>query len=473
MSYDSSTGIISAPVSIDDVRSCLGESSYDLGTLCKSSKINMYSIHKPTRWTDLFRSVAQSGSTPLTNAQWWAGTDNDFNISVVSTTLGKLVAGGETPYGYFQDPKANQWSLKHVNGSTYPYRLLDFEGYTKSKDWSAVAPVTDAPIEFVYSTDTTTIILDSSWGGTFQYANSAGSADSGGLVGAFTILNGISASNLHLGFMCRISGLSSGGDAYKCKYFACTLPCGSSVTSGAEHSYSDSHGVLQGTVYKVSDYQTAIRINFPASVFSSYAGKTIALRPIASNTQIAWPYNGSYSTDSSAIIKMIMPPEKLCDFSALLNTKKITDLNYKSPTLTVTAATVALDSGRTYKMSNVTVQATRDSTDKYSLAINLRVTSVTLCMEIYANNSYNYYTSSYKAATGTYSSPIGSFTIGATASSASKAMSGFSATATAYTGVSGTLYGNVQVTAEIHATDSTTGKTYVDTLTANKRVKIS
>ena len=40
-------GIISAPVSIDDVKSVLGEGSNDLATLCKSTNINMWSRHKP------------------------------------------------------------------------------------------------------------------------------------------------------------------------------------------------------------------------------------------------------------------------------------------------------------------------------------------------------------------------------------------------------------------------------------------
>lgn len=47
MSYNSETGIISAPVSIDDVKRALGESSNDLATLCKSENINIWSRYKP------------------------------------------------------------------------------------------------------------------------------------------------------------------------------------------------------------------------------------------------------------------------------------------------------------------------------------------------------------------------------------------------------------------------------------------
>lgn len=47
MSYNSYSGIISAPVSIDDVKEALGESSNDLATLCKSENINIWSKYKP------------------------------------------------------------------------------------------------------------------------------------------------------------------------------------------------------------------------------------------------------------------------------------------------------------------------------------------------------------------------------------------------------------------------------------------
>lgn len=47
MSYNSDTGIISAPVSIDDVKQALGKSSNDLATLCKSENIKMWSKYKP------------------------------------------------------------------------------------------------------------------------------------------------------------------------------------------------------------------------------------------------------------------------------------------------------------------------------------------------------------------------------------------------------------------------------------------
>ena len=42
-----SNGLITAPVSIDDVASALGHGSYDLGTLCMSNNVNKWSFRKP------------------------------------------------------------------------------------------------------------------------------------------------------------------------------------------------------------------------------------------------------------------------------------------------------------------------------------------------------------------------------------------------------------------------------------------
>ena len=55
-------GLISAPISINaDIAKVLGSSSYDLGTLCKSSAINMWSRKKP---------IQVNQYQELTDAQW-------------------------------------------------------------------------------------------------------------------------------------------------------------------------------------------------------------------------------------------------------------------------------------------------------------------------------------------------------------------------------------------------------------------
>lgn len=55
MSY--SNGIITAPVSIDDIKSALGSSSNDLATLCKSSNVNIWSLMKPCDYNNMWQMV--------------------------------------------------------------------------------------------------------------------------------------------------------------------------------------------------------------------------------------------------------------------------------------------------------------------------------------------------------------------------------------------------------------------------------
>lgn len=58
MPYNSESGIISAPVSIDDIKQALGESSNDLATLCKSENINIWSKYKPISCKGDFKEYA-------------------------------------------------------------------------------------------------------------------------------------------------------------------------------------------------------------------------------------------------------------------------------------------------------------------------------------------------------------------------------------------------------------------------------
>ena len=70
MSYNSENGIISAPVSIDDVKRALGEGSNDLATLCKSENILLWSKYKPTNY-----SINFVNDTLNADKQTWTATD--------------------------------------------------------------------------------------------------------------------------------------------------------------------------------------------------------------------------------------------------------------------------------------------------------------------------------------------------------------------------------------------------------------
>lgn len=104
-------GKIIAPVSIDDVKSVLGESSNDVATLCRSSNINMWSKKKPVRLANPFPDI---------NGTWYRADDDDLGIQInkgANTNLGTLYAGASFAY------------KKPGGGSTQPYRMSDFIGY--------------------------------------------------------------------------------------------------------------------------------------------------------------------------------------------------------------------------------------------------------------------------------------------------------------------------------------------------------
>lgn len=109
MSY--ANNIISAPVSIDDIKAVLGESSNDVATLCRSSNINMWSKKKPVRLANPFPDI---------NGTWYRADDDDLGIQInkgANTNLGTLYAGASFVY------------KKPGGGSTQPYRMSDFIGY--------------------------------------------------------------------------------------------------------------------------------------------------------------------------------------------------------------------------------------------------------------------------------------------------------------------------------------------------------
>lgn len=115
-----SSGKIIAPVSIDDVRTALGVSSYDLGYLCKNThgKTNMWAKFKPV--------IYPSENINLTNSNWWKSSNGNCGIDTSAAKAtnytdipNKMTADGVNGYKY-QPP---------TGGNNAPFRLLDFEGY--------------------------------------------------------------------------------------------------------------------------------------------------------------------------------------------------------------------------------------------------------------------------------------------------------------------------------------------------------
>lgn len=152
MSYNSDSGIISAPVSIDDVKRALGESSNDLATLCKSENINIWSKYKPisckgefkeypiredseeivkssySRYTCVVRCGMNIPMDTYKNLRNNYGGEG-FAIEACRNLYIDNIYGG---IGGIPDNTSTRVSGKHFpkGGVNSPYRLSDFRNYS-------------------------------------------------------------------------------------------------------------------------------------------------------------------------------------------------------------------------------------------------------------------------------------------------------------------------------------------------------
>lgn len=118
--------VITAPISISDVSLALGDASKDLGTLCKSKKINMWSLKKPVHILNCLFHARDAES------KWWLGTDRKCGIDI---TDARCTLYTELPQLYTSDMK-NGWKYQPpYGGASSPFRIQDFENY-----WGAAEP---------------------------------------------------------------------------------------------------------------------------------------------------------------------------------------------------------------------------------------------------------------------------------------------------------------------------------------------
>ena len=157
MSYNSDSGIISAPVSIDDVKQALGESSNDLATLCKSENINIWSKYKPISCKGEFKEypIREDSEEIVTSSysKYTCVVRCGMNIPMDTYKNLRNNYGGEgfaingcynlyvdNIYGKNGGVSAGTTTMvsgKHFpkGGANSPYRLSDFRNYnSKAKD---------------------------------------------------------------------------------------------------------------------------------------------------------------------------------------------------------------------------------------------------------------------------------------------------------------------------------------------------
>ena len=158
MSYNSETGIISAPVSIDDVKRALGESSNDLATLCKSENINIWSKYKPINCKGEFKEypIREDSDEIVTSSysKYTCVVRCGMNIPMDTYKNLRNNYGGEgfaikacnnlykdNVYGYngyIHDNTSTSVSGKHFpkGGVNSPYRLGDFRNYNGKAEFN-------------------------------------------------------------------------------------------------------------------------------------------------------------------------------------------------------------------------------------------------------------------------------------------------------------------------------------------------
>lgn len=151
MPYNSETGIISAPVSIDDVKRALGESSNDLATLCKSENINIWSKYKPISCKGEFKEypIREDSEEIVTSSysNYTCVVRCGMNIPMDTYKNLRNNYGGEGfaingCYNFYIDnvygrvggihgDTSTSVSGKHFpkGGANSPYRLSDFRNY--------------------------------------------------------------------------------------------------------------------------------------------------------------------------------------------------------------------------------------------------------------------------------------------------------------------------------------------------------
>lgn len=156
MSYNSETGIISAPVSIDDVKRALGESSNDLATLCKSENINIWSKYKPISCKGDFKEypIREDSEEIVTSSysKFTCVVRCGMNIPMDTYKNLRYNYGGEgfainacnnlyidNVYGRvggIHGDTSTMVSGKHFpkGGANSPYRLSDFRNYSSKAE---------------------------------------------------------------------------------------------------------------------------------------------------------------------------------------------------------------------------------------------------------------------------------------------------------------------------------------------------
>lgn len=167
-----SNGIITAPVSIDDVKQAFGESSGDLATLCNNDGINPWSRCKPIACSQLFTDVPPVREDRTINVTSYKGAScivrcgmlvpeikydvNNFNaiFDIAKRFIDDNIWGNQLS-------SFNTYGGYHIHGGTSePYRLGDFRNYSNNASKSfAINTPKDKTIHKIYNKERTMSVV--------------------------------------------------------------------------------------------------------------------------------------------------------------------------------------------------------------------------------------------------------------------------------------------------------------------------
>lgn len=171
MPYDSYNGRIIAPVSIDDVKQALGESSNDLATLCKSDGIVPWSKYKPIAYSQPFTDIPPVREDRTIDVTSYNGApcivrcgmlvpEIKYNVNNFSTIfdIAERLEGDNT-WGNIYSPSATYNVYPLHGGTSEPYRLGDFRNYSTNASKSFAINTPKKTIHKIYNIERTMSVI--------------------------------------------------------------------------------------------------------------------------------------------------------------------------------------------------------------------------------------------------------------------------------------------------------------------------
>ena len=164
-------GKISAPVSIDDVKSILGESSNDLATLCNSDGIIPWSRCKPIAYSQPFTDIPPVREDKTINVTSYYGNPCIVRCGMLVPEIKYDVDNFSTIFDIAERFDAdNMWGNRFAPSDTYngyhlhggtsePYRLGDFRDYCNNASKSFAINTPKKTIHKIYNIERTMSVI--------------------------------------------------------------------------------------------------------------------------------------------------------------------------------------------------------------------------------------------------------------------------------------------------------------------------